>query len=96
MPQVKFAPAALEDLVRLREFLRPKNPAAAQRTAEAITKAVRLLAQHPQIGRPIEEMDAEYRELLIDFGSSGYVTLYRYEDDLVTILSLRHQKEAGY
>lgn len=96
MPQVKFAPAALKDLVRLREFLRPKNPAAAQRTAAAFTKAVRLLAQHPQIGRPIEEMDAEYRELLIDFGSNGYVTLYRYENDLVTILSLHHQKEAGY
>lgn len=96
MPQVKFALAALSDLERLREFLRPRNSAAAQQAAAAITKAVQLLGQHPQIGRPAEEMDIEYRELLIDFGDSGYVALYRYEGDLVTVLSLRHQKEVGY
>lgn len=96
MPQVKFAPDALGDLERLREFLRSRNPAAAKRAAVAITKAIQLLAQHPQVGRPAEEMDIEYRELLIDFGDSGYVALYRYEGGLVTVLSLRHQKEAGY
>lgn len=96
MPQVKFAPAALGDLVRLREFLRSRNSAATKRAAVAITKAVQLLGQHPQIGRPVEEMNIEYRELLIDFGDSGYVALYRYEGDLVTVLSLRHQKEVGY
>lgn len=96
MPQVRFAPAALRDLERLREFLRPKSPAAAKRAAVAITKAVHVLGQHPQIGRPAEEMDTEYRELPISFGDSGYVALYRYEGDLVTVLALRHQKEVGY
>jgi len=96
MPHVKFALAALGDLERLREFSRPRNSAATKRAAVAITKAVQLLGQHPQIGRPAEEMDIEYRELLIDFGDSGYVALYRYEGDLVAVLSLRHQKEAGY
>ena len=96
MPQVKFALAALGDLERLREFLRPRNSAAAKRAAVAITKAIQLLGQHPQIGRPAEEMDIEYRELPIDFGDSGYIALYRYEGDLVTVLSLRHQKEVGY
>jgi len=96
MPQVKFTPAALDDLERLRDFLRPKNSAAAKRAAIAITKAIQLLGLHPQIGRPAEEMDIEYRELPIDFGDSGYIALYRYEGDLVTVLSLRHQKEVGY
>jgi len=95
MPQVKFAPAALRDLERLREFLRPKNPAAAKRAAVAITKAVQALGQHPQIGRPADDMEPEYRELLVDFGDSGYVVLYRYESDLVTVLALQHQKEVG-
>ncbi len=93
MPPVRFAPAALEDLVRLREFLRPKNPAAAKRAAVVIVKSIRLLEQHPQVGKPAGEMDIEYRELPIDFGDSGYVALYRYDENLVTILSLRHQKE---
>ncbi|MFA5241486.1 MAG: type II toxin-antitoxin system RelE/ParE family toxin [Sulfuricella sp.] len=93
MPQVRFAPAALRDLERLREFLRPKNPAAAKRSAAVIAKAIQMLEQHPQIGRPAEGMDPEYRELLIDFGDSGYIVLYRYEAELVTVLALRHQKE---
>jgi len=41
-------------------------------------------------------MDIAYRELLIDFGDTGYIALYRYEADIVTVLSVRHQKEAGY
>lgn len=96
MPQVIFASSALNDLERLREFLRVRNSAAAKRAAVTITKAIQLLGQHPQIGRPAAEMEIEYRELLIDFGDSGYVALYRYERDLVTVLSLRHQKEVGY
>lgn len=96
MPQLKFAPAALRDLERLREFLHPKNPAAAKRAAFAIIKAIELLKQQPQIGRPAQEMDIAYRELIIDFGDSGYIALYRFESDVVTVLALRHQKEAGY
>jgi len=95
MPRVIFAPGALRDLERLREFLRPKNPAAAKRAAAVITKVVQTLGQHPQIGRPVEDMEAEYRELRIEFGDSGYIALYRYESDLVTVLALRHQKEVG-
>jgi plasmid stabilization system protein ParE len=96
MPQVVFAPAALCDLKRLREFLRQKDPAAAKRAAATIIKGIDMLAEHPQLGRHPEEMDAEYRELPIGFGATGYVALYRYENDTVTVLALRHQKEAGY
>jgi len=40
----------------------------------------------------------ELRELVIAFGDSGYVALYRHEaaDDVVYVLAFRHQKEAGY
>ncbi|WP_370593159.1 type II toxin-antitoxin system RelE/ParE family toxin [Rugamonas violacea] len=48
------------------------------------------------MGRPVKEMGSAYRELAIEFGGTGYIALYRYEDDHVTVLSLRHQKEAGY
>jgi plasmid stabilization system protein ParE len=96
MPHVNLAAGALRDLVRLREFLRPKNAAAARRAATVIIKAIQVLAVHPKIGRPVPEMAIEYRELIIDFGDSGYIALYRYEHELVTILSFRHQKEAGY
>jgi plasmid stabilization system protein ParE len=95
MPQVRFAPAALRDLERLREFLRTKNPAAAKRAAAAIIKSVQLLGEQPQMGRPVDHLPAQFRELPIQFGASGYVARYRYADDIVTVLAIRHQKEVG-
>lgn len=96
MPQVRFAPQAIRDLERLREFLRPKNPVAAQRAGEVIVNAVQVLGLQPQLGRPIEDMPDEFREWIIDFGDSGYVARYRIGPDAVTILAVRHQKEAGF
>lgn len=96
MPQVRFAPRALRDLERLREFLRPKSSDVAKRAAAIIKKAVQALGQQPQIGRPADNLDPEYRELLIDFGDSGYIVLYRYDGDSVTVLTIRHQKEVGF
>jgi plasmid stabilization system protein ParE len=95
MPQVIFAPGAILDLQRLREFLRPKNPLAARRAAETILNALQMLERQPQIGRPVEDLPEQYREWLIDFGDSGYIARYRFAGDVVTILALRHQKEAG-
>ncbi|MCX7248738.1 MAG: type II toxin-antitoxin system RelE/ParE family toxin [Burkholderiales bacterium] len=96
MPQVIFTPGAIRDLERLREFLRPKNPAAAKRAGESIIKAVKVLGHQPQIGRPVPDMSEQYREWPIDFGDSGYVARYRFDGETVVILAVRHQKEAGY
>ena len=96
MPQVRYAPSAVRDLERLREFLRNKNPAAARRAAEMILKAVQVLGLQHHIGRPIEEMPDDFREWVIDFGDSGYVARYRIDGDAVTVLAVRHQKEVGF
>ncbi|WP_048307824.1 type II toxin-antitoxin system RelE/ParE family toxin [Halomonas sp. PR-M31] len=95
MSQVIFAPAALRDLERLREFLRPKNPAAAERAATAIIQGIQALAELPRIGRPVDDLPEEFRDWLIDFGDSGYVARYRIDGDTVVVLAIRHQKEAG-
>ena len=55
-----------------------------------------MLAMHPEIGRPVEEMPPEFREWFVRFGDGGYVTLYHYDGELVAILAVRHGKEAGY
>jgi plasmid stabilization system protein ParE len=96
MPQVRFAPPALRDLERLREFLLPKSPIAAKKAGEVIVKAVQVLGLQPQLGRPIEDMPDEFREWVIDFGDSGYVARYRIDSDAVTLLAVRHQKEVGF
>lgn len=95
MPQVIFTQTALQDLARLSDFLHANNPLAAKEAGIAIVKAVKILATYPQAGRPDDE-DSEYRELIIDFGSSGYVAKYHYKNDLVTVVKIKHQKEVGY
>jgi plasmid stabilization system protein ParE len=95
MPQIIYALGAVHDLQRLREFLRSKSPLAAQRAAETIMKAFQVSGLQPQIGRPVDDMPADLREWLIDFGDSGYVARYRFDGERVVFLAVRHQKEAG-
>jgi plasmid stabilization system protein ParE len=57
---------------------------------------VKVLASQPGIGRPAHEMDIEYREWIIDFGSSGYLVLYRFQGDTAYLLAVRHQRELEY
>ena len=96
MPRVILSPSALRDLQRLREFLRPKSTEAAQRSASVIIKAIQVLGLQPGIGRPAEDLGSDFSELPIDFGSSGYLALYRLAGDDVIILALRHQLEDKY
>ena len=95
MAVIDYAPRALADLERVGDFLSSDDPGAASRTAELVTHAVELLKVHPLIGRPAE---AGSRELVISRGRSGYLALYDYDEaaDRVTILGIRHQREAGY
>lgn len=67
------------------------------RAGQVIARQFLLLETAPDIGRPCPEVP-ELRELLIAFGDSGYVALYRHAeaDDTVYVLAFRHQKEAGY
>jgi plasmid stabilization system protein ParE len=96
MPRLIYAPSAVGDLQRLREFLRLKNPAAAKRAGVTILQALQVLRLQAQLGRPAQDMSDEYREWVIDFGNSGYVVRYRLDGDNVIILAIRHQKEAGF
>lgn len=96
MPRLIWTPPALADVQRLYRFLASKDADAAQRAVKAIRSGVKILAHQSHLGRPIEDLDADYREWLIDFGNTGYVALYRVEGETVAILAVRHQKEAGY
>lgn len=96
MSRLIWTPQALTDVQRLYRFLLPKDAEAARRAAKTIRDGVKILASRPRVGRPVENMDAQYREWPIDFGSSGYIVLYRIADQMIVILAVRHQKEAGY
>ena len=91
-----WSPPALRDVHRLYRFLAPKNIDAAKRAVGAIRSGLKAVERQPGIGRPIADMEPEFREWLIDFGVSGYVVKYRLDNDMAVLLAVRHQKEAGY
>jgi plasmid stabilization system protein ParE len=90
-----FSPRALLDIERLAEFLMESDPITARATADVLTGGLKILKDHPLIGRPAE---LGYRELLISRGRTGYVALYQYEveRDAAIILAIRHQREGGF
>lgn len=97
MPRVIVTEGATKGLERCRRFLAAKAPDASRRAGQIIQQQFLLLETTPDIGRPFPETP-ELRELVMAFGDSGYVALYRHEpaDDAVYVLAFRHQKEAGY
>jgi plasmid stabilization system protein ParE len=93
--KVIYSDEALADLERIIEFLLESSPAAAAAALSQIRSAVTILEAHPRVGRRI---DAHRRELVITYGAAGYLALYRHDVplDVVRVLRVRHQREAGY
>ena len=95
MAEVVYPRHAFADLERLADFLIKDAPQAAVTAIDVIRDGIDILERHPFVGRPCEE---GLRELLISYGKSGYVALYSYEQsqDVVLVLAIRHQREAGF
>jgi plasmid stabilization system protein ParE len=99
--RVRFTREAEEDLVRLYEFILERDATdwqLAERALEAIRHAVASLERTPFSYRKAAGASSPFlRELVIPFGSTGYVALFEIEgNDLVTILAVRHQREDDY
>ena len=95
--RVFFTPEAEDDLLRLYDFLLEKDLTAAERALEAIKEAVELLRFSPFSCRKVLRDNPFLRELVIPFGSAGYVALFEIVSDrTVNILAVRHQREEDY
>lgn len=95
MARVVYTRNALAYLERAFAYLAEHDPAASVDAAVAIREAVEILSGHPLIGRRVE---GEIRELVISYGKTGYIALYRFlpEQSLIRILAIRHQRELDY
>jgi plasmid stabilization system protein ParE len=96
VPSLKWSQAVLRDATRLHAFLKSKNPDAARRAIQTIRQGVRILASHPEIGRLIDDLPAEFREWVIEFGHGAYVVLYHFDGEEIVLLAIRHGRESGY
>ena len=95
--RVRFTPDAENDLVRLYDFLLEKDLAAAERALEAVRAGLELLRFSPFSCRKAVADNPLLRELVIPFGSAGYVALFEIDGpSTVTVLAIRHQREDDY
>ncbi len=94
---VRFTPEAEDDLLRLYDFLLERDLRSAERALDAISGAIELLRFSPFSCRKALADNPFLRELLIPFGSAGYVALFEIDaTSTVTILAVRNQREEDY
>jgi plasmid stabilization system protein ParE len=97
--QLIISEDAQDDLERLHAFLFDLDPVSAERAMKVIEKSYGVLERFPHTCRKASdgEFGPSARELLINFGSSGYVALFEISDvQTVTVLAVRHQRENDY
>jgi plasmid stabilization system protein ParE len=95
MATVEVTQQALADLERLFDFIAAEDPRKAREQVSSVRKAFELLADHPLLGRAAED---GRRELALSRGRYGYIAKYRWlpAEDIILILAVQHQLEAGY
>lgn len=95
MTRVFLSRAALDDLLRLEEFLAASHDPLNGELLDFILDALQVLTHQPGIGRPVE---GGLRELIISRRRSGYLARYEFDEnnDLVRVARIRHQRESGY
>lgn len=99
-PFVRFTPEAEADLVRLYEFALTRDDDGlqlAEKVLAAIKSGIRILETTPSTCRKAGHGSPFLCELVIPFGTAGYVALFEIDDaETVTVLTVRHQRESDY
>ena len=97
MPHLIITQEAIQDMARCRRFLNSKSPMLARRADKVIDDALKLLKTMPKMGRPYPN-NPTFRELIINFGGSGYLALYLYDqiNDAIHVLAFKHASEEDY
>ena len=97
--ELTVSPEAQDDLLRLNDFLMAIDQNAADGAATAIEKAYEFLTRFPHTCRKAQggDLGPAWREMLVNFGSSGYIALFQITGEKsLTIAAVRHQRESDY
>lgn len=94
MARIEFARGVTADIDRILAHLTHFEVKDAGAHIAEIIQAINVLEHSPWIGRPVADSK---RELIIGKGARGYVALSCYieELDVIFVLALRSQREAG-
>jgi toxin ParE1/3/4 len=86
MYKLKISPQAKDDLVEIKGYISQQlcSPQAAVDLVYKITKKMRVLSEHPEIGAPlfsVVDVQTDYRFLVC----AKYLIFYRYEDGIIFV-----------
>jgi plasmid stabilization system protein ParE len=89
--KISYSEEAILDLVRLREFIKIKNPLAAQRASESIRMGISQLREFPRLGVKVES--APDPDIVRDIIIGNYLSRYLITDNVIYVLRIWHHKE---
>ena len=89
--KLSYSREAINDLIRLREFIATKNPDVAQKVAKSIRKGITQLKTFPYLGVEVEL--APDPEMVRDLIIGNYIARYLIHQKHVYILRVWHHKE---
>jgi plasmid stabilization system protein ParE len=84
--KIRLMKAAIRDLRETRAYIATDDSRAAQKVMFRLEKAIALIGEQPQIGRPIPEQSA--REWSVP--GLPYVIAYRVLDGVIEIVRIHH------
>ena len=86
--KIQWSPLSVERLTSIVKYISEDKPIAAVKLSDTIFESVERLREFPQSGRIVPELDNfKYREILV----SNYRVIYSIVEDVVYILTIRHQ-----
>nr|WP_281419295.1 type II toxin-antitoxin system RelE/ParE family toxin [Marinobacterium ramblicola] len=86
-----YTDEAIDDLMRLREFIAVHNPSAAARIATELVGKIELLPDFPAMGTPVER--APVPDSVRDMVFGKYVVRYSVHSSAIIVLRVWHGLE---
>lgn len=88
-----YSSDAIEDLTRLRDFIKRSNPPAAARIAAELIQRIDQLRQFPEMGRVLDAPQPLNNKIIRDFSFGKYIVRYMCSSEAVIILRVWHHYE---
>lgn len=89
--KLKYTKEAIQDLIRLRNFIKEKNPDAAARISAELVDGIENLKLFPKLGKKVES--APDPEIMRDIFILDYHIRYLVLEKTIYILRAWHQNE---
>ena len=87
-----WLPEAQADIQRLYQFLRARDPRAAERAIRAMQLGAQRLMEFPHMGRRMDDETERY-EVSVPFGAGAYVLRYRRHEGTIVVIRVWHRRE---